>query len=152
MTWLNLVAPQLLARICLVCLFPFSGIDKIVNWDEALAQAKSSVLPGGAALLVIGMAVEFVTPVMIVIGWHDRLAAFVLAGFCVVTALLYHRFWAFGDFWAKAKSQGREHFWEFLKNFCVAGGLGLLIIGQQWAPASSVLRHPLSSAPFAATP
>lgn len=152
MNWLDLVAPTMLARVCLVVLFPFSGLDKIINWDEALAQAKSSVLPGGAVLLILGMAVEFVTPVMIVVGWHDRLAAFLLAGFCAVTALLYHQFWSYGDFFAKGQSQGRSHFWDFLKNFGLVGGLALLILGQQWTPASAVLENPLSSAPMRATP
>ena len=152
MTWLDLVALPVLARICLVVLFPFSALDKMLHWNDALKQANSSVLPGGPGLLVISIAVELVTPISIVFGWHDRLAAFVLAGFCAVTAILYHRFWACGDFWAQGESQGRTHFWDFLKNFGLVGGLLLLIIGQQWAPASTVLRHPLSSAPLTAAP
>lgn len=153
MNWLDLVAPQLLARIFLVGLFPFSGLDKIFNWKMALKQANSSFLPGGPVLLLLGMAVEFVTPVMIVTGWHDRLAAFVLAGYCAVTALLYHQFWAYGDLLVRnVESQGRTHFWDFMKNFCIVGGLILLIIGQQWAPASKILKDPLSSAPMQATP
>lgn len=152
MTWLDLVALPLLARICLVVLFPFSALDKVLHWNEALKQADSSFLPDGSVLLVISIVVELVTPVCIVFGWHDRLAAFVLAGFCVVTAVLYHQFWAYGDFWAPGESQGRTHFWDFLKNFGLVGGLLLLIVGQQWAPAGTILRNPLSSAPMTATP
>ncbi len=107
-------------------------------------------MPGGPALLIAAIVVEFVTPAMIVLGWHDRLAAFVLAGFCAVTAVLYHPFWAYGDFWSKTKSQGRQHFWDFLKNFGLVGGLLFVIIGAQWAPAAAILRHPLSSAPTSA--
>jgi putative oxidoreductase len=70
-----------------------------------------------------------VTPVCIVIGWHDRLAAFVLAGFCAVTAVLYHPFWKFADFWTPGDSKGRRHFWDFLKNLGLAGGLLLVVIG-----------------------
>jgi putative oxidoreductase len=150
--WLNLVFLPLLARICLVCLFPFSGLDKILHWDEALKQANSSFLPNGKALLIIGMAVEFCAPACIILNWHDRLAAFILAGFCAVTALLYHNFWAYGDFWAAQKSQGRAHFWDFLKNFGLVGGLCLIIIGGTLSPLSSVLAHPLSSAPAMAAP
>ena len=80
MTWLNLIGIPFLIRFCLVVLFPFSALDKILDWKGALVQAKSSFLPGGAVLLVLGMAVEIVTPVMIVFGWHDRIAAFLLAG------------------------------------------------------------------------
>ena len=88
MDWLVNDGLPLVARICLVVLFPFSGLDKIVNWDSALKQAGSSFLPGAPVLLVLAMIVEFVTPVYIVSGWYDGVAAFVLAGYCVITAIL----------------------------------------------------------------
>jgi putative oxidoreductase len=150
--WLNFVFLPLLARIFLVCLFPFSGLDKILHWDDALKQANSSFLPNGRELLIIGMAVEFLAPVCIIFNWHDRLAAFILAGFCAVTALLYHNFWSYADFWSPGDSQGRSHFWDFLKNFGLAGGLCLIIIGGSLSPLSSVLAAPLSSSPGIATP
>ena len=151
MTWLNLSLLPLLARICLVCMFPFSGLDKIIHWNDALKQARSSFLPGGRELLIAGMAVEFITPVCIILAWHDHLAAFILAGFCVVTAILYHPFWAFSDFWAPGDSVARSHFWDFLKNFGLAGGLLLLIIAGGFLPLSTVVSHPLAAAPMAAT-
>ncbi len=43
MTLLNDYAPLLL-RICLVALFPFSGLDKIINWSSAIKQAGRSAL------------------------------------------------------------------------------------------------------------
>ncbi len=142
MTWINDYAPLLL-RICLVVLFPFSGLDKIVNWGSAMKQAGS--LPFKKAMLVASIVVEFVTPVCIVTGWHDRLAAFVLAGFCVVTAVLFHQFWRFAEFWRFEESEGLEHFWEFLKNFGLVGGLGLIVLAPRTLPVSEALSHPLAS-------
>lgn len=152
MLWLNLVAVPLIARICLVVLFPFSAADKVVHWNAAMKQATSSV-PAGAArlMLVVAIVVETLTPICIVIGWHDRLAAFILAGFCVVTGVLYHQFWRFRGFWTP-DTEGNAHFWEFLKNFGLVGGLLLVVIGLQLAPVSAVVEHPLTSAPFSATP
>lgn len=147
---INLVAAPLIARVCLVVMFPFSGLDKIVHWKEALKQANSSFLPGGPVLLALAIVVEFVTPICIVVGWHDRLAAFVLAGFCAVTALLYHPFWKYPHFWSKA-GDGHSHFWDFLKNFGLAGGLLLVVVGGVPPTASAVFTHPLSSAPYAAS-
>ena len=95
MDWLVNDGLPLVARICLVAIFPFSGLDKIVNWDNALAQASSSLLPGAPVLLVLAMTVEFVTPACIVSGWYGGPAACVLAGYCVITAILYHDFWAY---------------------------------------------------------
>ncbi|MGA9343022.1 MAG: DoxX family protein [Rhodanobacteraceae bacterium] len=145
--WLNLYAVPFVIRFCLIVLFPFSALDKILDWDSALKQAKSSFLPGGGLLVVLGILIEFIAPIMIVIGWHDRLAAFLLAGFCVVTALLYHRFWSYPDFWKKGESKARSHFWDFLKNFGLVGGLLLITFGAALAPIGRVVRHPLSSTP-----
>lgn len=142
MTLLNDYAPLLL-RVCLVVLFPFSGLDKIVNWRSAMQQAGEGAL--APALLIAAIAVEFVTPFCIVAGWHDRLAAFVLAGFCAVTAVLYHQFWRFPDFWRFRPGEGLEHFWEFLKNFGLVGGLGLVVLAPRTLPATDFLARPLSS-------
>ena len=148
---LNRSGMPLLARICLVVMFPPSGYDKIVHWDAALKQADSSILPksAGPAMLIAGALVEIITPVCIVTGWHDRLAAFILAGFCVVTALLVHQCWNYSDFWTPG-SEGNAHFWDFLKNFGLVGGLLLLLIEGKPVPFSDVLEDPLGSAPMSA--
>ncbi len=142
MTLLNDYAPLLL-RVCLVVLFPFSGLDKIVNWADAKKQAGPGVV--ASAMLLAAIGIEVLTPVCIVLGWHDRLAAFILAGFCVVTAVLYHQFWRFPDFWRFKEGEGLEHFWEFLKNFGLVGGLGLVVLAPRTLPTTDVLSHPLAS-------
>jgi putative oxidoreductase len=142
MTLLDAFAPLLL-RICLVALFPFSALDKIINWDSAMKQAGS--LPFKPAMLTASIIVEFVAPICIVFGWHDRLAAFTLAGFCVVTAILFHQFWRFPEFWRFQEGEGLEHFWEFMKNFGLVGGLGLVALAPKTLPLSEVLKHPLAS-------
>jgi putative oxidoreductase len=134
-------------RLFLVILFPFSALDKIFNWKGALKQANSGILPGGPILLVLAMTCEIVTPILILGGWYDRAAAFVLASYCAVTALLYHDFWAYGDFWASGDSKGRGHFWDFLKNFGLVGGLLMVVLGAPLASVDYVVRHPTSSTP-----
>ena len=148
--WLDLVAVPLLAKLCLVGMFPLSAYDKVAHWGEAKQQASSGPLPDPSLLLVAGIVIEAVMPVMIVFGWWARAAAFVLAGFCVVTALLYHRFWTYPHFWSK-NGEGRSYFWDFFKNFGLAGGLLLVVIGGSYVPASQVVTHPLESGPWAAT-
>jgi putative oxidoreductase len=139
---INEYAPLLL-RICLVALFPFSGLDKIVNWGSALKQAGD--IPFKRAMVVASIFVEFAAPICIVSGWHDRLAAFILAGFCVITAVLFHQFWLFPGFWRFKEGEGLQHFWEFLKNFGLVGGLGLIVLAPRTLPFSEVVQHPLAS-------
>ncbi len=117
-----------IAKACLVLIFPFSGLDKVLNWDNALKQATSSFLPGRQVLLVLAMGVEFVTPLCIVGGWQEGPAALLLAAYCVVTAVLYHDFWSHPRFWSPA-SAGYPHLWEFLKNFGLVGGLLMVVFG-----------------------
>lgn len=128
------------ARVCLVAMFPFSAIDKVWHWRESLAQTQNGGLPGAKIMLVAAIAVEAITPLMIVAGWHDRLGAFLLAGFCVVTAFLYHPFWREPDFFSPGDSKAREHFWQFLKNFGLVGGLLLVVFAGTLSVPSGVAR------------
>ena len=122
MDWLINDALPVLARVFIVWISPFSFIDKIINWDTALKQARSSWLPGGPVLLVLAMIVELFTPPMIVFGIYDGIAAFVLAGYCAVTGIVYHAFWSYPRFW-RPDSEGYPHIWDFFKNFAIVGGL-----------------------------
>lgn len=139
-------AIPLIAKICLVGMFPFSAYDKIAHWDEALKQASSGPLPAPAVLLVVAILVETLTPVLIVIGVCDRAAAFVLAGFCVVAAVLFHRFWEDPSFWSK-NGKDRSHLWDFLKNFGLAGGLILVVVDGSYTQFSAVAVHPMTPGP-----
>lgn len=129
--WLQQWPVELIARICLVGMFPFSALDKLLHRADALAQARSSIVPAvlAPALLVAGGLLEVVGPVCVVSGWMAGPAALLLALYCAVTALLFHAFWNRGDFWRQGDSRGRTHFWDFTKNFGLAGGLLLVAAG-----------------------
>ncbi len=137
-----------LARLSLVLLFlPFSAADKVINFSSAVGQARHAA-PSTAvarALILAGLFVEVVMSLGILTGTADRAAAFVLAGYCAVTAVLWKPFWRTPDFSLVGPSQGREMFWDFLKNFAVAGGFLMLAFG----PSSGTLRdfaaHPFAS-------
>ena len=137
-----------LARLSLVLLFlPFSALDKILNFEGAVGQASQATSnPALArALILVGLFVEVVMSACILAGIADRAAAFVLAGYCGVTALLWKQFWRTPDFRLRGPSQGREVFWDFLKNFAVAGGFLALALGPTAGGVSSFLNDPFGS-------
>ena len=139
--------------LLVVLFFPFSALDKILGFKGAVAQAREVVSSQALAtiLLLAGLAVEICMPLLILTGIADRLAAFVMGGYCMVTALLWKRFWEPGDFWRGADSKGRGLFWDFLKNFSLAGGFLLITFGTM--SATSFVEHPLSSThPYAVHP
>ena len=138
----------LAVRYLLVLLFfPFSALDKILNFRGAIGQAKELVANDGAAalLIVAGLCVEIVMPLGILTGIADRLAALIMAGYCGVTALLWKRFWAPGDFWQKGHSKGRDLFWDFLKNFSLAGGFLLITFGTSVGTVGDFVSDPFGS-------
>ncbi len=133
-------------RYLLVMLFfPFSALDKIINFRGAVAQA-AQIAPGAAAtlLILVGLSVEILMPVAILTGTADRAAGLILAGYCMATALLWKQFWRPGDFWRAGDSKARDLFWDFLKNFSLAGGFLLLVVGVHGS-LGALLDHPLAS-------
>jgi len=140
-------------RCLLVLLFlPFSALDKILNFQGAVGQARraapSRLIATG--LIFAGLGVEIFMSLGVITGIADRLAALVMAGYCMITALLWKQFWVPGDFWQRSDGLGRGLFWDFMKNFSLAGGFLLLTFGLNQASVSAFLAHPwASSQPYA---
>lgn len=138
----------LLSRLLLVALFlPFSALDKVIDFPGAVAQAEEDVGSQRVALamIVAALFVEVIMSLGVLTGVADRLCAFVLAGYCIVTALAWKRFWAVGDFALTGPSAGRDLLWDFLKNLAVAGGFLLVTFGGHARGADAFVRAPLSS-------
>ena len=81
----------------------------------------------------------------ILAGIADRMAALILAGYCIVTALLWKQFWKQPDFRLRGASRGRDVFWDFLKNLALAGGFLALAFGANATGFRNFLAHPLAS-------
>jgi putative oxidoreductase len=137
-----------MSRCLLVLLFlPFSALDKMLNFGDAVAQA-SIALPNGTlarVAIVLGIGIEVIMSLGVVTGVADRAAAVVLATYCAATALLWKQFWKTADFRLRGQSRGRDTFWDFLKNFALAGGFLSLAFSGHAADVSEFLHHPFGS-------
>ena len=121
--WLSIQeAVAVCGRLLLAAIFLHEAWSKLTGYAAALAYVKVFGVP--AWLLPIAIAVEAGCAVLILIGYRTRLAAFVLAGFCVATAVLFHA--KFGD---------RNQVLHFEKNLAMAGGFLVLLAhgGGAWA-------------------
>ena len=133
-----------LQRLVLVFLFlPASALDKILNFRGAEKQAAEMAPSLAPALIGAGLFVEIFMSAGILTGIADRLCAFVLGGYCAVTALLWKRFWAQGDFWAGGR--GRDLFWDFLKNLALGAGFMFITFGTGPADVAGFVLHPFTS-------
>ena len=143
----------LLARVGIVLLFlPFSALDKLLNFESAVAQAAEAFRWRSLAVagVIAGLAVETVCTTGVVTGIADRASALVLAGYCAATAILFKRFWAPGDFWAGSDSKGRQLFWDFAKNLSLGAGFLFVTVGPDGRGLAPFLAHPLASShPYA---
>ncbi len=138
----------LAVRYGLVLLFlPFSALDKIFGFDHAVKQAQSMVKPRpiAIAMILIGLFVEIACTLGVVTGLADRACAFVIAGYCGATAILYKQFWAQGDFWSDADGKGRTLLWDFLKNLSLGAGFLLIVVGTDGAGVAPFLQAPFAS-------
>ena len=135
-------------RYGLVMLFlPFSALDKTFGFDHAVKQAQSMFKPRPIAIemILIGLFVEIVCSLGVVTGNSDRVCAFVIAGYCATTAILYKQFWAQGDFWSDADGKGRTLLWDFLKNLSLGAGFLLIVVGTDGAGLAPFLHAPFAS-------
>jgi len=134
-------------RLLLVLLFlPFSALDKILDFKGAVAQARQRAPAPIAPLLILaGLFVEIIMTSAVLLGLADRAAAFVLAAYCMVTALLWKQFWTPGDFWRDANGKARGLFWDFWKNFALAGGFLLITFGVTANSVDAAFADPFGS-------
>ena len=142
-------------RIVLVLLFlPFSALDKVLDFRGAVAQAQEAVSSKAVAtaLILVGLFVEVFMSAGVVSGIADRACAFVLAGYCAVTALLWKQFWRPGDFWSSSVGKARALFWDFWKNLALAAGFLLIVFGTDASSIAQFFANPtIQSHPYRLT-
>jgi putative oxidoreductase len=105
---------DLLGRVLIAAIFLVSGIGKVTAYAGTQGHMEAMGVPG--ALLPLVIVLEVVGAVAIIVGWRTRLFAFLLGGFTLLSALLFHR--ALGD---------QMQSILFLKNLAIAGGFLFLL-------------------------
>jgi len=99
----------LVARLLLALIFVVEGWGKIVGYSDTVQYMQSYGVPG--ALLPLVILTELGGGLLVAFGLFTRIASFALAGFCLLTALLFHR----------ALSDPNELI-QFYKDIAIAGG------------------------------
>jgi len=101
-------------RILMAQIFLLAGISKISAYEGTQGYMESVGVPG--MLLPLVIALEIGGGLALIIGWKARWAAAALAGFSIVSALIFHS--NFAD---------QMQMIMFMKNFAIAGGLMFLV-------------------------
>ena len=113
---------DLIGRILISALFLLSAYDKIFSIDGSMSWMEGFGVPG--FLLYPAIALEIILPLCIVIGYQARIAASLLAIFCLATAFIFHL-----DFIDPMQKI------SFLKNVGLAGGFLFIVANgtKDWA-------------------
>ncbi|HYQ73391.1 MAG TPA: DoxX family protein [Gammaproteobacteria bacterium] len=109
---------QLTGRVLMSAIFIMAGINKISGYAGTQGYMESMGVPG--ALLPLVILLEAGGGLAILLGWQTRLAAFLLAGFCVISAVIFH-----------SGSGDQIQSILFMKNLAMAGGLLFLVAGEK---------------------
>ena len=105
---------DLAGRIFLAILFVPAGWGKISGYAGTQGYMESVGAPG--ALLPLVILVELGGGLALLLGWQSRIVAFLLAGFSLVSALLFH-----------FHPEDQMQMINFTKNIAIAGGLLFLV-------------------------
>ena len=105
---------DLVGRILISALFLMSAYDKIFSIDGSMSWMEGFGVPG--FLLYPAIALEIILPLCIVLGYKARVAASLLAIFCLATAFIFHL-----DFIDPIQKIA------FLKNIALAGGFLFIV-------------------------
>lgn len=101
-------------RVLISAIFLLSGITKMTGYAATQGYMEAMGVPG--AMLPLVIVFEMAASIAVVVGWQTRIAAFLLAGFSLVTAVLFH-----GDL------GDQMQFILFMKNVAIAGGFLFLV-------------------------
>lgn len=112
-TLINFSAP--LGRLLLATIFIMSGLNKVLQFEGTQSYIDMMGVPGFLLPLVI--VTEVIGGLAIVFGFKTKLAAFALAGFSLLSAVLFH-----ADFSNQAEMI------NFMKNVAIAGGFIVLFV------------------------
>ena len=102
-------------RLFIALIFFMSGLNKIGNYANTAGWMESAGVPG--ALLPLVIALEVVGGAAIILGWQTRIVAFLFAGFCLLSAIIFH-----ADF------SDQMQMGMFMKNVGLAGGFLILLV------------------------
>ena len=101
-------------RLLLALIFVLSGYNKIVGYEGSAAFMAKFGVPDHFLPLVI--LTELGGGLALIAGWQTRIAAFLLAGFTLLTAIIFHTDFA-----------NHVQYLFFMKNLAIAGGLLALV-------------------------
>ena len=106
---------EVLGRIFLSMLFLIEGINKIFNYEGTIQYMENFGI--SEYLAIPAIILEILFPLLLIIGYHAKIAALVMAIFTIVVAIIFHT--NFDD---------HMQFITFFKDIAIAGGFMIIFV------------------------
>lgn len=106
---------EVVGRVLIAALFLLSGMGKITAYTATAGYMASVGVPG--AILPLVIATEVLGSLAIILGWKTRIVAVLMAGFTLLTGIVFHN--NFAD---------QIQMIMFLKNVSITGAFLLLAV------------------------
>ena len=107
---------SLASRLFLAFIFVMAGWGKLNGIDGTAGYMASAGIPLANVLVYLVILTELGGGILIAIGYHTRIVAFLMAGFTILSALIFH--FNFSD---------QMQMINFMKNIAIAGGFLSLV-------------------------
>ena len=107
---------SLVSRLFLALIFIVAGWGKLNGIEGTAGYMSSAGIPLAGLLVYLVILTELGGGILIAIGYQTRLVAFLMAGFTILSALIFH--FNFGD---------QMQTINFMKNVAIAGGFLSLV-------------------------
>jgi putative oxidoreductase len=112
----------LAGRILIAFIFVFAGYGKITGFEGTVGYIGSKGMPVPQLAAIGAILIEAGGGMMLVLGLKARWAAGALFVFTLLTALVFH------NFWAAAADQAQNQMIHFMKNISMMGGLLYVVV------------------------
>ena len=106
---------ELVGRVFLSIMFIMSGFSKISGYEGTQGYMEAMGVPG--MLLPLVILLELGGGILLAVGFQVRIIAFLLAGFCLLSAMIFH-----------FQPAEQMQMIMFMKNITIAGGLLLVLV------------------------
>ena len=112
----------LIGRVVIGAYFLLPGaIAKIFNFQFTFNYMLDHEVPMTSVALIITIAIQFICSISIILGWHSKVSAFILAVLTIIINYYMH------DFWDMSAGLQQEHeLQNFIKNTGIIAGLLIL--------------------------
>ena len=102
-------------RLLISLMFLMYGLNKIGNYSNTSGWMESMGV--SSSLLPLVIILEILAAIAIIVGWKTKIASFLLAGFCIISGLIFHSVFS-----------NQLEIIMFMKNIAIAGGFLFLVV------------------------